>query len=97
MDRIIKYALIDKNELEKFNLEFEIANPQVLPGLDGQSKPLSPAERRLAALIYLKLNNEQISHALGISKDSVTRSKRRLKNALRLDPDQGLEEFILQF
>jgi len=97
MDRIIKYALIDKNELEKFNLEFEIANPQVLPGLDGQSKPLSPAERRLAALIYLKLNNEQISHALGISKDSVTRSKRRLKNALKLDPDQGLEEFILQF
>ena len=97
MDRIIKYALIDKNELDKFNLEFEIANPQVLPGLDGQSKPLSPAERRLAALIYLKLNNEQISHALGISKDSVTRSKRRLKNALKLDADQGLEDFILQF
>lgn len=95
-ENVIKYTLIDKDEMEKFNFEFDIANPTVMPRLDKVSKPLSPAERRLAALIYLQLNNEQIGHALGISKDSVARSKRRLKQTLQLGLMDSLEEFVLE-
>ena len=94
-ENVIKYTLIDKDEMDKFNFEFEIAHPTVMPRLDNVSKPLSPAERRLAALIYLQLNNEQIGHALGISKDSVARSKRRLKQTLNLTLADNLEDFIL--
>ena len=94
-ENVIKYTLIDKDEMEKFNFEFEIAHPSVMPRLNVISKPLSPAEKRLAALIYLQLNNEQIGHALGISKDSVARSKRRLKQTLNLSQSDNLELFIL--
>ena len=87
--------ILDKDEMEKFNFEFEIAHPSVMPRLNVISKPLSPAEKRLAALIYLQLNNEQIGHALGISKDSVARSKRRLKQTLNLSQSDNLELFIL--
>ncbi|HEY1202017.1 MAG TPA: LuxR C-terminal-related transcriptional regulator [Niastella sp.] len=44
--------------------------------------------------MYLDLSNQQIANTLGISKDSVTRGKRRLKQRLNLQSDDVLEVYI---
>jgi hypothetical protein len=49
---------------------------------------------RLAALIFLQLNNYQIANALGIGKESVARSKRRLRTILKLAADESLEDHV---
>lgn len=91
---LLNYTLITDIEWEKFRVEFFMAYPLFLPALQEKIPAINPAEERLATLLYLKLNTNQIANTLGISKDSVGRSKRRLKQRLNLSVDDLLEEYL---
>jgi DNA-binding CsgD family transcriptional regulator/tetratricopeptide (TPR) repeat protein/ribosomal protein S17E len=91
---LLQYTLFTDNEWEKFKSEFAKAYPDFLNTLRQRIDQITPAEERLAALIYLQLNNYQIANTLGISKDSVQRSKRRLKKRLDLPDPVTVEEYI---
>jgi DNA-binding CsgD family transcriptional regulator len=91
---LLNYTLITDSEWEKFRLEFFMAYPLFLPALQEKIPLVNPAEERLATLLYLKLTTNQIANTLGISKDSVGRSKRRLKQRLSLSADDLLEEYL---
>ncbi|WP_379089782.1 helix-turn-helix transcriptional regulator [Pedobacter sp. UC225_65] len=91
---LLNYTLITDTEWEKFRLEFFMAYPLFLPALQEKIPAINPAEERLATLLYLKLSTNQIANTLGISKDSVGRSKRRLKQRLNLSTEDLLEEYL---
>lgn len=91
---LLQYTLVTDTEWERFRVEFSKAYPFFLPEIQKILPTISPAEERLAALLCLKINPNQIANTLGISKDSVSRSKRRLKQRLNLSPQIPLEEFI---
>lgn len=91
---LLSYTLITDTEWEKFRSEFFMAYPLFLPALQDKIPSINPAEERLATLLYLKLTTNQIANTLGISKDSVGRSKRRLKQRLNLLGDEILEEYL---
>lgn len=91
---LLQYTLFTDNEWEKFKSEFAKAYPDFLQTIREQIEQITPAEERLAALIYLQLNTSQIANTLGISKDSVQRSKRRLKRRLNLPEPVTVEEYI---
>ena len=91
---LLQYTLITDTEWEKFRSEFSRAYPEFLPSLRKVLPSVSPAEERLATLLCLKLTTNQIANTLGIGKDSVGRSKRRLKQRLNLEPNALLEDFI---
>lgn len=93
-ESLSQYTLFTDEEWEKFKLEFAKAYPEFLLTLRKQVEQVTPAEERLAALIYLRLNTQQIANTLGISKDSVMRSKRRLKKRLNLPDPVTVEEYI---
>ena len=59
---------------------FCAAHPQFFNNLDkALGKRATTAYEKVAALLYLGLNNQQIGHTLCISKDSVARCKRRIR------------------
>lgn len=91
---LLQYTLITDEEWVKFRSEFSKAYPRFLPSLHKLLTNITPAEERLASLLCLNLTSNQIANTLGISKDSVGRSKRRLKNRLNLDVGNNLESFI---
>lgn len=91
---LLNYTLITDIEWEKFRLEFSMAYPLFLPALHLKIISITPAEERLATLLYLKLTAGQIANTLGIGKDSVGRSKRRLKQRLNLKKEEVLEEYL---
>ena len=93
-ESLSQYTLFTDEEWEKFKVEFAKAYPEFLNSLRLQVEQVTPAEERLAALIYLRLSNQQIANTLGISKDSVMRGKRRLKKRLNLPDPVTVEEFI---
>ncbi|TKC10780.1 hypothetical protein FA048_11460 [Pedobacter polaris] len=93
-ESLLRYTLVTDTEWEKFRLEFSKAYPDFLPSLQKVLPSISPAEERLATLLCLKLTTNQIANTLGISKDSVGRSKRRLKQRLSLGTESVLEDFI---
>ena len=89
-----QYTLLTDTEWEKFKLEFAKAYPDFLNIIRQKISQITPAEERLATLIFLQLNTYEIASSLGISKDSVLRSKRRLKQRLQLEEPVTVEEFL---
>ena len=93
-DSLIQYTLITDTEWDKFRVEFTKAYPRFLPLLHTKLPTINPAEERLSALLCLHLTTNQIANTLGIGKESVGRSKRRLKQRLQLNTEDKLEDFI---
>ncbi len=93
-DNLLRYTLVTDEEWDSFRLEFAKAYPKFFTSLKENLPNINPAEERLAALLCLKIHPSQIANTLGISKDSVARSKRRLKQRLNLPVETQLEDFI---
>jgi DNA-binding CsgD family transcriptional regulator len=55
---------------------------------------ITSAEQRMAALTRLRLTTRQIASMLGISVDSVHKSRQRLRQRLNLAADASLEEVL---
>ncbi|MEO0734732.1 MAG: hypothetical protein AAFZ52_17990, partial [Bacteroidota bacterium] len=56
--------------------------------------PLSPRERRLAALIKMQLNNQEVGAILGVSQDSLYKAKYRLRKKLPGAGEGELDTFL---
>ena len=54
------------------------------------------AEQRMAALIRLHLTTRQMASLLGISPNSVNKTKQRLRQRFNLPADLNVEEFIIK-
>nr|WP_262903536.1 tetratricopeptide repeat protein [Niabella beijingensis] len=93
-EQLRSYPLLTEEDWEKFREQFSKAYPAFFDNLRRRMENLTPAMERLAALLFLKLTNYQIANTLGIGKDSVARSKRRLRTGLNLATDQALEDEI---
>ena len=93
-DNLSQYTLVSEDEWEKFRAEFAKAYPAFLSSLKQKLSQITPAEERLSILIYLQLNNYQIANTLGIGKESVSRSKRRLKQRLNLPEITTVDEYL---
>lgn len=93
---LLNYTLVTDSEWDKFRTEFYKAYPDFLNTLHKKLPNSTPAEERLSALLFLKLSSNQIANTLGISKDSVGRSKRRLKHRLNLPVEVSLEDYLSQ-
>jgi tetratricopeptide (TPR) repeat protein len=91
-----EYTLFSDRDWERFKSDFAQAYPNFLNVLRQQAEQVTPAEERLAILLFLRLDTEQIANTLGISKDSVLRSKRRLKNRLNLPEQTTVEEYLFK-
>ncbi|MET3731591.1 hypothetical protein [Moheibacter stercoris] len=83
-----KLVILTEDDWLRFKKEFTILYPNFFETLGNESTQITPALKRLAALLYLRLNFQEISNTLGISKDSVARTNRRLKNVLNIPKDQ---------
>lgn len=97
VEHLSSYNLLTDVAWDQFRLEFAKAYPGFFNKLKFELNQITPAEERLAALLYLQLSANQISGTLGISKESVGRSKRRLKNRFNLPVNTSLEDYLQHF
>ncbi len=58
---------------------------------------LTLAEQRLFMLLKLNLNGREIANILGVSPETVKKSRYRLRKRLRLEEDDKLEEYVTAF
>lgn len=93
-ERLLKFNLLTDESWGKFRLDFSNVYPDYLSSLHQLHLQITPAEERLATLIYLGLNDYEISYRLGISKESVGRSKRRFKNHLNISETTSLTQYL---
>ncbi len=91
-----QYILTD-TDWSSFKTYFEKAFPNYMHRLRISFPAITDAEERLFVLIKIKLTTKESATMLGISADSVKKTRNRLRKKLELEKNVSLEDFIRQF
>jgi len=87
-------TILTEEDWSKFNTLFEKIFPLFFQRLKNISPDITMAEQRLAALTRLQLTTKQMATVLGISPNSVNKTKQRLRLRFELEPERSIEKFI---
>jgi hypothetical protein len=87
-------TILTEEDWNKFRSLFEKIYPGFFIKLKEKFPDVTLAEQRMAALTRLYLTTKQIASILGISVDSVHKTRQRLRQRLRLGADTSLEESV---
>ena len=91
---ITNQTILTEEDWLKFKILFEKIHPGFFAQLRQRINDITIAEQRMAALIRLQLQPKQISSLLGISLNSVYKTKQRLRQRFNLQTDWHVEEFL---
>jgi len=80
-----------------FKMRFEKAYPGYLVRLRNAYATISEAEERLFIFIKLNLKSKEIASILGISVDSVKKTRSRLRKRLEIGEEVDLDNHVIRF
>lgn len=87
-------TILTEDDWLKFKSLFEKIHPAFFASLKQKVSDITVAEQRMAALTRLQLTSKQMASMLGISVDSVHKTRQRLRQRLQLGSDINLEEYV---
>ncbi|MGB3463702.1 MAG: helix-turn-helix transcriptional regulator [Cyclobacteriaceae bacterium] len=96
-EKLLNSVLLTENDWSDFRKVFDQLHHGFLPVLKMKHPDLTEGEKRLAVLIKLRLSNKEMARMLGISPNSIVKSRYRLKKKLLSSDevnDQSLEDYI---
>jgi len=88
-------TILTEDDWSKFKFLFEKIYPGFFINLKEKFPDITLAEQRMASLTRLQLTPKQMASMLGISVDSVHKTRQRLRQRLRIDPENSLEEIMI--
>jgi len=88
-------TILTEEDWSKFKSLFEKIYSGFFINLKEKFPDITLAEQRMAALTRLQLTPKQMASMLGISVDSVHKTRQRLRQRLRIDPESSLEEIMI--
>lgn len=94
ISELTRQTILTEEEWLKFKSLFEKIYPGFFINLKQNFPDITLAEQRMAALIRLQLTTKQAAAMLGISTDSVHKTRQRLRQRLQLSTDSSLEEIV---
>ncbi len=83
-------TILTPSDWEKFKEQFEAQHPGFFIGLHSRFPGLTPSEIRLLTLLKLEFNIKMMARTLGISPQSIAKSRYRLRKKLKLGKHQSL-------
>ena len=87
-------TILTEDDWNRFKSLFEKIYPGFFINLKEKFPDITLAEQRMAALTRLQLTPKQMASMLGISVDSVHKTRQRLRQRLHISPDSSLEEIM---
>jgi tetratricopeptide (TPR) repeat protein len=94
MEQLFQLTILTEEDWKKFKSAFEKLHPGFFNRLKQKAPGITLAEQRMAALTRLQLSSREMASMLGISVDSVHKTRQRLRQRLQLNPEKNLEEEI---
>jgi tetratricopeptide (TPR) repeat protein len=95
-NEVLNLQILTEDDWESFKLAFEGVHPGFFAKLRYHYPDITVSELRLAALIKLKLTLKESASMLGISPESVKKSRYRLKKKLGVPDSENVDEFIIR-
>jgi tetratricopeptide (TPR) repeat protein len=96
MNELSQQTILTQDDWTRFKLLFEKIYPGFFIQLKEKFPEITVAEQRMAALTKLRLTTKQVASMLGISVDSVHKSRQRLRQRLQISSDDSLDELVAQ-
>lgn len=94
IEELSSQTILTDSDWERFKKIFEKVYPGFLMHLKELAPDITVAEQRMAALTRLHLSTKQVASILGISVDSVHKSRQRLRQRLNISTEVSLESSI---
>jgi DNA-binding CsgD family transcriptional regulator len=95
-EALLTQTILTDEDWRRFREMFTQVYPGFFKAIQQSAPGITAAELRMAAVIKLGLGNKYIASMLGVSGDTVRKSKFRLRQRLQLTEDSNLEAFIMQ-
>jgi len=89
-----QHSILTDADWDEFKVLFEKVYPGFFIKLKNQAPDITVAEQRMAALSKIKVPSKEAATLLGISPNSVIKTRSRLRQRLNLDPDADLEVYF---
>ena len=97
LDKLMQSTILTEDEWDEFKTLFEQVHRGFFSNLRSKYPDLSISEVRMAGLLKLNLTSREISNMLGISHESVNKSRYRLRKKLNLGREEKLEQHFDTF
>lgn len=97
IDNIYGFKILTDEDWIRFKRYFDNVYPGMIQRLRDLQPDITAAEQRLFMLIRLNSESKEIADMLGISPESVRKTKYRLKKKLSLNEDVSLDEYVRKF
>ena len=94
LEKLSEFKILTEEDWTKFKLLFEKVYPSFFSKLNTSTLKYTKGEKRLMALIKLDMENNEIADVLGISSESVSKSRFRLKKKLDAIGISSIEELV---
>jgi len=94
ISELSQQTILTEDDWHKFKSLFEKIYPGFFVKLKEKFPDITLAEQRMAALTRLQLTTKQIGSMLGISVDSVHKSRYRLRQRFNAGTDTNLDELV---
>ena len=91
---LCQQTILTEEDWFRFKSLFEKIHPGFFKKIKDKFPDITLAEQRTAALTRLQLTTKQIASILGISADSVHKSRQRLRQRFQVGVDANLEELM---
>ncbi|GAB3510956.1 hypothetical protein GCM10027341_49900 [Spirosoma knui] len=91
---LLNSSLLTHDDWHEFRQRFDRVHPYFFAQLREQFAGISPAEERLLALSKLRVDTRQMSRMLGISPDSIRKTRYRLRKKLTQHGQSSLLELL---
>lgn len=97
ISELIQMKILTEENWAQFKMHFEKAYPGLIQQIKETYEHLSPAELRMFLLMKLNIDSKEIASILGISIESVKKTRYRLKKKIELKEEEDLAEFVRNY
>jgi tetratricopeptide (TPR) repeat protein len=95
ISELSQQTILTEDDWLKFKALFEKIYPGFFINLKEKFPDITLAEQRMASFTRLQITPKQLASMLGISVDSVHKTRQRLRQRLRITPESNLEDVMI--
>lgn len=96
-DSVLRTKILTDSDWLSFKTNFETAYPNYINKIRKNYPKITAAEERLFLCLKLNLNNKEVASILGISNESVKKSRNRLRKRIGLSLEEKLNDYIRNY
>lgn len=95
--KLLNMKILTNEDWQEFKRHFDQVHTGLMQRLKEQYPDMTRGENRLFILLKLRLGSKEISNILGVSPDTVKKSRHRLRKKLTLNSDVKIQDFVDNF